>query len=401
MAGRFVAQGSMMRLGQTEIGDSSPCYVIAEVGHNHQGSLEQCMRMFAAAKEAGVSAVKLQKRENRSLFTSAMFNKSYENPNSFGSTYGEHREYLEFDHYQYLELKAYSRELGIDFFATAFDLPSVEFLEEIDLPAYKVASGDIRNTPLISRIAETGKPIILSTGGASFATVAAAYDTASMYGSDVALLQCTAGYPAAWDELDLRVIQSYREAFPGSVVGFSGHDNGIAMATAAYTLGARIIEKHFTLDRTMRGTDQSFSLEPQGMRKMVRDLGRVHLALGDGTKRVHDSEKAPIRKMAKSLFIARDLPAGHVLGREDLTMRSPGDGLAPSELDAVLGARLRTDVREETLLSFELIELAPPERRQATLELAQPERRQAANGGRRRADRDEITARDQGALIAS
>ncbi len=364
------AAGRTMRIGEHHISDESPCYVIAEVGHNHQGSLEQCREIFAAAKHAGANAVKLQKRDNRSLYTVEMYNKPYENPNSFGTTYGEHREHLEFGREEYLALKEYCWELEIDFFATAFDLPSVEFLEEIDLVAYKVASGDIRNIPLLRRLAETGKPIILSTGGASFASVELAYETLSARGGDVAILQCTAGYPAAWDELDLRVIQTYREAFPKVVAGLSSHDNGIAMATAAYVLGARVIEKHFTLDRTMRGTDHSFSLEPLGLSKMVRDLRRVHVALGDGEKRVYDSEKAPIKKMSKSLFCASDLPAGHVLRAEDIAMKSPGDGLAPSELDAMIGAKLVVDVHRETMLSFELVEIAhrpePPAPRRTT-----------------------------------
>jgi sialic acid synthase len=344
-------------MGDRLITDEAPCYVIAEVGHNHQGSPEQCKQIFAAAKEAGACAVKLQKRDNRSLFTNAMYNKPYENPNSFGATYGEHREYLEFGRDEYLDLKAYCGEIEIDFFATAFDVRSLEFLEEIDLVAYKVASGDLCNIPLIRMIAETRKPIILSTGGSSFAAVVAAYEAASSHGSDVAILQCTAGYPAAWDELDLRVIETYRDAFPDAVAGLSSHDNGIAMATAAYVLGARVIEKHFTLDRTMRGTDHSFSLEPLGLSKMVRDLKRIHIALGDGEKRVYESERAPIKKMAKSLFAASDLPAGHVLRPEDLAMKSPGDGLAPTELDTLLGARLLVDVYAETMLSYELVEL--------------------------------------------
>jgi N-acetylneuraminate synthase/sialic acid synthase len=349
-----------MRIGDRLITDDSPCYVIAEVGHNHQGSVEQCKRMFAVASDVGADAVKLQKRDNRSLFTTEMFNKPYENPNSFGATYGEHREHLEFGLEEYLELKEFCQELEIDFFATAFDLPSAEFLEEVDLVAYKVASADIRNTPLLRRVAATGKPIILSTGGAAFASVEKAYEILSAHGSDVAILQCTAGYPAAWEELDLRVIQTYRERFPVAVAGLSSHDNGIAMATAAYVLGARVIEKHFTLDRTMRGTDHSFSLEPLGMSKMVRDLHRIHLALGDGEKRVYDSEKAPIRKMSKSVFVARELPAGHVLRAEDLTLKSPGEGLAPSEYDTLLGATLLVPVTSETMLTFDLVELPVP-----------------------------------------
>ncbi|MEJ7891549.1 MAG: N-acetylneuraminate synthase family protein [Solirubrobacteraceae bacterium] len=346
-----------MRIADREINDHAQCYVIAEVGHNHQGDLDQCKRLFAAAKDAGACAVKLQKRENVSLFTSAMFAKPYDNPNSFGATYGEHREFLEFGLEEYVELKAYCQQIGIHFFATAFDIPSVAFLEEVDLPAYKVASADVTNVPLLRELAQTGKPVILSTGGARWESIRAGYETLAAGGVEIGILQCTAGYPAAWDELDLRVIHTYRDAFPESVVGLSSHDNGIAMSTAAFALGARIIEKHFTLDRTMKGTDHSFSLEPQGMSKLVRDLTRVHLALGDGVKRVHESEKAPIEKMGKSICAATDLPEGHVLRSEDLAFKSPGGGLLPSEHDTVVGGRLTRAVFAETSLDYELVEL--------------------------------------------
>lgn len=346
-----------MVIGGRSIGPDEPCYVIAEVGHNHQGDVEKCKALFAAAKECGADAVKLQKRDNRSLYTQAAFDKPYENENSFGATYGEHREALEFDRAEYLELKAYCEEIGIAFFATAFDLPSLDFLEDIDLPAYKIASGDIRNTPLIRAVVDAGKPVILSTGGATMATVVEAYDIVAASGVDMGILQCTAGYPAAWEELDLRVIPAYLESFPSAVIGLSSHDNGIAMATAAVALGARIVEKHFTLDRTWRGTDHKFSLEPVGLRKMVRDLQRLHLAMGSTEKRVHESEQAPILKMAKSLVASRDLPIGHVLTVEDIGMKSPGDGMAPSLLATVLGARLLAPLKADTQLAYGYLEL--------------------------------------------
>ncbi len=156
-----------------EISDSTDCYTIAEIGHNHQGSIETAKRMFRVAEYCGANAVKLQKRDNRSLFTDELFNKPYENPNSYGVTYGAHREALEFGREEYEELQAYAAELGLDFFATAFDRPSVDFLEELDVPLYKVASADIRNVPLLRHLAGTGKPIIISTGGATMADIQA------------------------------------------------------------------------------------------------------------------------------------------------------------------------------------------------------------------------------------
>jgi sialic acid synthase len=344
-----------LRIGTHEIGDHTSCYVIAEIGHNHQGSVEKARELFREAKLAGANAVKLQKRDNRALYTRAAFNRPYDNENSFGATYGEHREFLEFGAKEYRELQRYAKELDIDFFATAFDTASADFLAALDMPAFKIASGDVKSTPLLKHVAGFGKPVILSTGGALVDDVQRAYDTVMAINPQLGILQCTAGYPAAFDELDLRVVTQYRERFPGAVIGFSGHDSGIAMPLAAYVLGARIVEKHFTLNRAMKGTDHAFSLEPVGLRKLVRDLQRTQKALGDGLKKIYDSEKGPIIKMGKSLVLARDLPAGHVLTAEDIAMKSPGGGIPPYELETVLGRVTLKALYEDDFLSFEML----------------------------------------------
>jgi sialic acid synthase len=338
------------------IADDTDCWVIAEIGHNHQGLLDNAKELFAEAARCGANAVKLQKRDNRSLYTRDFFNRPYDNENSYGATYGLHREALEFDRPQYQELKAYAAELGITFFATAFDFASGELLAELDMPAYKIASGDLTNTPLLRFIAELGKPMIISTGGGTLDDVRRAYETVVEINPQIALLQCTAGYPAEWSELDLQVIDTYRQLFPDAVVGYSGHDNGIAMPVVAYVLGGRIVEKHFTLNRAMKGTDHRFSLEPVGLRKLVRDLQRTRLALGDGTKTPHPSEADPITKMGKKIVAAATLPAGHVLRREDLALKSPGDGLSPYELDNVIGRTLRHPLGEDAALMLEHLE---------------------------------------------
>lgn len=338
------------------VDDASDCYVIAEIGHNHQGSVEQAKRLFDEAHAAGAHAVKLQKRDNRSLFTREMYHRPYDNENSYGATYGEHREFLEFGRPEFEELQAYAKEIGVTFFATAFDLPSAAFLAELDMPAYKIASADITNLPLLREVAAIGKPIVLSTGGATMEDVRRGHDAVASINDQVVLLQCTAGYPAEWDELDLRVIETFREEFPETVIGLSSHDNGIAMAVASYVLGSRVVEKHFTLNRASKGTDHRFSLEPQGLRKMVRDLRRTRVALGNRDKTVHPSEVEPIIKMAKKLVAARDLPAGHVLTAEDLGMKSPGDGLSPAELDLVVGTTLKRPLLEDEAVTLEVLD---------------------------------------------
>ena len=350
-----------LNIGSREIGDHTPCYVIAEIGHNHQGSLERARELFREAKLAGAHAVKLQKRHNRGLYTRTAYDKSYDNENSFGATYGEHREFLEFELEEYQALQAYAKELGVDFFATAFDVQSADFLNGLDVPAFKIASGDLKSTPLLEHVARMGKPMIISTGGAQIDDVQRAYEAVMPINPQLSILQCTAGYPAAFEELDLRVIATYRERFPGAVIGFSSHDNGIAMPVAAYMLGARIIEKHFTLNRAMKGTDHAFSLEPVGLRKMVRDLDRTFKAMGDGRKKIYESERAPIIKMGKSLVVAHDLPVGHVLTAADVVMKSPGGGIPPYELGAVLGMVTTKALHEDDFLSFDVLAKKRPQ----------------------------------------
>jgi sialic acid synthase len=333
----------------------SDCYVIAEIGHNHQGDIEKAKQLFLQAKNCGAEAVKLQKRDNRALYTRQMYDRPYEHENSFGRTYGEHREFLEFGRDEYVELQDYARSIGITFFATAFDFPSADFLAQLDVPAFKVASGDLRNIPLLRHIAGFGTPMIISTGAAEMADVERAYDAVASINGQVAILQCTATYPTAAEELHLRVIETFCRRFPNAVIGLSDHFNGISMAVAAYVLGARIIEKHFTLNHTWKGTDHALSLEPIGMQKMIRDLRRVRAALGDGTKRMLPSEKPALHKMGKKLVAAKPLSAGHMITRADIAMKSPGDGLAPTELENVIGRVLVRDMAADDDFTLDAI----------------------------------------------
>src|SRR5262245_44486976 len=179
-----------MRIGRHEIGDESKCYVIAEIGHNHQGNLDKARELFREAHLAGAHAVKLQKRDNRTLYTRAAYDKPYDNENSFGATYGEHREFLEFGQREYQELQGYATELGLDFFSTAFDIRSADFLEGLDVPAFKIASGDLKSTPLLKHVARFGRPMVISTGGATLDDVQRAYDTIMPINAQLAILQC-------------------------------------------------------------------------------------------------------------------------------------------------------------------------------------------------------------------
>ena len=322
--------------------------IIAEIGHNHQGSLKQCKELFFEAKNAGASAVKLQKRTNKDLYTKEAFNEIYNSENSFGKTYGQHREYLEFGKREYIELKKFAKKIGIIFFATAFDVESADFLEkEINMPAFKIASGDITNLPLIEHISSFNKPMIISTGYSDIKQIEHVYSLLKKKKANFSFLQCTATYPCKTENLNLNVIKAYTKKFKDSLIGFSSHHNGISLEVVAYMLGARVFEKHFTLNRSWKGSDHSFSLTPLGFSKMVRDIKRIECALGSEIKIPLDIEKKPVLKMQKSLVAARPLKKGTTIRPEDVVSKSPGGGIEPYRVSEIIGKKILKDLNFE------------------------------------------------------
>lgn len=281
-----------------DITDDSPCWVVAEVGNNHQGSIQTAREMIRQAHLAGADAVKFQRRDNKVLYTPERYSAPYESEHSFGRTYGEHREALELPDSAYPDLKAYAESLGLVFFATAFDLPSVDFLDDLGVPVIKIASFDVRNLGLIQYAAATGRPLIISTGTADESDVHEAGVAAEGLGP-IALLHCTSEYPAPAEHLNLLAIETLRVRYPSVVIGFSSHFSGISMPLVAYVMGARILEVHFTLNRAMKGSDHAWSLEPQGLTKLVRDLKRCRAAFGDGVKRPIPEEIPALVKQGK------------------------------------------------------------------------------------------------------
>ncbi|KXK61853.1 N-acetylneuraminate synthase [Micromonospora rosaria] len=330
-----------LTIGDREISDTTDAYVIAEIGHNHEGDLATAEKLVRAAARAGATAAKLQKRDNRNLYVPSMYDMPYPGVNSYGATYGEHRTALELGLEEYTHLAKVAAAVGIDFIATAFDAASVDFLAQVGVPAIKIASADLTNTPLLAYAAKVGVPLIVSTGAADLADVVRAVETIVPINANLALLQCTAIYPAVPAELHLAVITTLRETFPDLVIGFSGHDTGTAASTIAYALGARVVEKHFTLDRRGPGSDQHFSLEPPDLERLVRDLRVTRESLGTGEKRRLPAELPALHKMGKKLVAARDLPAGHLLTGADIAIKSPGDGLPPYLLGDLVGRRVR------------------------------------------------------------
>lgn len=346
----------IIEFGKSRIVESQGSYIIAEIGHNHQGNLKVAMDMVKTAASCGVDAVKFQKRDNRILYTKAMYNKPYDNEDSFGLTYGEHREFLEFGWEEYVALKKCAEENNVEFMCTAFDCASVDFLEKLGITSFKIASGDLTNIPLLEYTARLGKPIFLSTGAASMDEIRMAYEALSRYNVPTCLLHTTCVYPTDYEDLNLRSIETLKNEFPAALIGYSGHDNGILASVLALILGATVIEKHFTLNHSWKGTDHKFSLEPEGMRKQVRDLRRVNVAFGDGKKSVREIEMKAKTKMGKSLYTAKELAAGHRLTERDIVIKSPGGGLAPYHINKIIGMKTRIWLPEESMISFEHLE---------------------------------------------
>lgn len=287
-------------IGSRRIADDEPCYVIAELGHNHGGSVDMARKMIRVAAACGASAVKLQKRDNATLYSKAMLAQPYDHEHSYGKTYGGHRHALELGFNGYVACLAQAHASKVACFATAFDEKSVDMLVDLKVPAIKIASGGLTDGPLLTHVAQAGVPVILSTGGGDASDIDRAVQRVTKYTNQLAVLHCTAAYPVLdYEELNLRCILTLRERYPSLVIGWSGHDSGIAMALIAYAFGARILEKHFTLNRACKGTDHGFSLEPVGLRKLCRDLERAKWAMGDGVKVFYPSEAGPISKMRR------------------------------------------------------------------------------------------------------
>lgn len=334
------------------IGEGHPCFIVAEIGNNHQGELALAREMVHKAAEAGVSAVKFQKRDTASLLTTEGVNAPYTGSNSFGSTYGEHRDALELSIEDMVELKKLAEDLGLIFFASAWDARSLTQMADLDVELVKVCSADLVSVPLIRQSAAMGVPIILSTGMSPLVEVDQAVHEIRKYHDDLVLLHCNSTYPCPEDQIGLPVMAQLKRRYK-LPVGYSGHERGVAPSVAAVALGACVVERHFTLDKTMVGTDHQASLDPDELTLMVAMIREVEAAMQVGEKQVYTSEVAAAKKLRKSIVFGRDLPAGHLLTEADLAVKCPGTGISPLYWDDVVGGVLRKPVRFEEQVSWE------------------------------------------------
>jgi sialic acid synthase SpsE len=277
-------------VGKKFIGEGEPVYIIAEIGINHNGDIEIAKQLMDVAVETGCDAVKFQKRTPEICVPEEQ--KSIPRETPWGTmTYFEYKKRIEFEQKEFEQIDAYAKKIGIDWFASPWDVPSVNFLESFNVPCQKIASACLTDSELLTAINKTKTTTILSTGMSSMQEIDKAVSLLS--GVPLAIAQATSTYPAEASELNLRAIQTFAEKY-NVPVGYSGHERGLQVTIAAVALGATFIERHITLDRSMWGTDHSASLEPEGLKKLVRDIRIIELALGDGKKKVYDSE-IPIR----------------------------------------------------------------------------------------------------------
>ena len=271
------------------IGENEPPFIIAEIGNNHNGSIDNALELIKIANDIGVDAVKFQVKNIEKSFSQELLDSAYFTENSFLKTYREHKQALEFSKEQLVEIYEFSRKLGIICFSTPFDTDSVDLLETIDNPIYKISSFHVTDMPLIEKVSKTKKPIIMSTGMSSIDEIDKAVELIRNYNDQLILLQCTSCYPTDDKDVNLAVIPSLRNRY-SCPIGYSGHERGLAICTSAVTLGACVIEKHFTSDRTLKGPDHASSIEPIGMKDIVLRSKKIFIALGNSNKSVLDCE---------------------------------------------------------------------------------------------------------------
>ena len=285
-----------VRIGGNLLGGGHPVYVIAEIGLNHNGDVEIAKRLIDVAARCGANAVKFQKRTPEISTPAHMRDTLRETP--WGTmTYLDYRYRVEFGREEYIEISDYATLSGLDWFASPWDVPSVAFLEDLNVVAHKVASASLTDLELLTALRETGKPVILSTGMSTIEQIDTALET--LGGERVVLMHATSTYPMEPEEANLKAIATLRDRYAGIPVGYSGHERGLQISLAAVALGAVAVERHITLDRTMWGSDHSASLEPAGLEHLVRDIRIIEAALGDGVKRVFPGELAPMAKLRR------------------------------------------------------------------------------------------------------
>jgi N-acetylneuraminate synthase len=345
-----------MQIGDRAIGGGARCFVIAEAGVNHNGSLDLAMRLVDAAADAGCDAVKFQTFDPAQLAAPSAAKAAYQEETTGGGSQLDMLRALALPAEAHVALQRRAAARGLVFLSTPFDRGSADLLDSLGVPAFKISSGDLTNELLLAHVARKGRPMLLSTGMATVGEVAAALDAVAAAGDPpIALFHCVSNYPTAPEDVNLRAMATLRTAF-ARPTGWSDHTDGIDISVAAVALGAELLEKHFTIDRNLPGPDHRASLEPRELVELVRAVRRVEAALGDGRKRPRPAER-PIAALARrSLAYAASLAAGARIEPDSLTTLRPGTGLRPALAEMVVGRRLRRSVQAGELVRREDLE---------------------------------------------
>jgi len=332
-------------------------YIIAECGVNHNGSIELAKRLIDEACKAGCDAVKFQTFKTENLVTDYAEKANYQKENTGNEeSQFEMLKKLELSNEAHIELIEYCNTKKIEFLSTPFDSDSAEFLEKLEIRKYKIGSGEITNKPLLKKIAKFNKPIILSTGMSSLGEVEEALNWLREEGNnDITLLHCTSNYPTRYEDVNLRAMETMKIAFK-TEVGYSDHTEGIEIAIAAVSMGSSMIEKHLTLDKNMEGPDHKASLEPREFGEMVRQIRNVEKSIGDGIKRAVEAEKSTRDVARKSIVSKKDIKIGERLTEENLTVKRPGTGMKPSEMDFIVGKIARNEIQKDSIIKMQDIE---------------------------------------------
>lgn len=336
-------------------------YIIGEIGQNHNGSVDiaklltELVSRPITEEDFGlalmpIDAVKLTKRDLAEELSSSQMNRPYDTPNSFGKTYGEHRQFLELSDEEHYEVYKYAKSLGLDFVETLCAKGCLSLLRLFTPDRLKVASRDLTNLPLLEALAETRIPIILSTGMAGKKELDEALEVITKYHDNIAILHCVSQYPTEPDNLNLLTIRYLQKHYGQYTIGFSDHTIGIAAPIVAVGMGAKIIEKHITIDRGMKGTDQKGSLGPDGVRRMVRDIRLAEHWMGTEDLYIDRSVAASKVKLERSIASNKDLEVGHIITEDDIHMLSPGDGFKWAERTQLIGKTLKTAVPKNEII---------------------------------------------------
>ncbi len=327
-------------------------YIIAEAGVNHNGSIKLACKLVDAAKATGVDCIKFQTFKSSNLASQNAQKAEYQKTTTGNGSQVDMLKKLELSFEEFLELKHYCDKVGICFLSTPFDFDSIEFLKSIDMPFWKIPSGEVTNYPYLVALAKTGKPVVMSTGMCDMDEIAAAIKALKENGTtEIKLLHCNTEYPTPFEDVNLKAMQTMRDAF-GIEVGYSDHTKGIEVPVAAVALGATIIEKHFTLDRNMDGPDHKASLEPDELAAMVSSIRHIERALGSGDKTPSPSEKKNISVARKSVVAKRAIKAGEELTEANITVKRPGTGISPMKWLEVIGTYAVRDFSEDELIEL-------------------------------------------------